>query len=260
MPVAAVDAERVELFNELIHLNPADLDRAGQIEWRLRARLRGQPADRDWQISLIQALMQQGKAAEALAFADEVWAGRAILDRQFLKTFQQQLISLGSYERALELMPALSASGVLPNDQEHTRCVRLSWLLGDFTTFRNLVAGQSGTPFAEDGRQFCNRVDVLGLAPYLPDHQKVIRSVVGNRQIQADLKILRELDEDDSWPELSQVIYVAGTYAERREIEDRLYEGLTGLYASVGQGDAPYWELMMPMVIDVTSRPPYAIY
>lgn len=263
MPVVAVDVDRAALFNELIHLDPANLDRAGQIEWQLRAKLRGQPADRDWQISLVQALSQQGKAEEALVFADQVWAGRATLSQQLLKTFQQQLISLGLYERALDLMPALSALGAFSDNQEHARRVQLSWLVGDFETFKNLVIGerdQSMTLFAEEGRQFCHRVDSLGLASHLPDHQRIVRSIIGNRQVQAALKILRELDDDDSWPELSQVIYVAGTYAERREIEDRVYEGLSGLYASVGQGDAPFWDLMMPVVLDVTSRPPYAIY
>lgn len=127
--------------------------------------------------------------------------------------------------------------------------------------FKTLIAGmpgQSEMVLAEDGREFCRQVDDLGLAPYLPEHQRIIRSVLGDRQVQVDLRILREYDEDGSRPELSQWIYVAGTYAERRGTEDRLYEDLGGLYASVGKADAPYWELMMPMVMDVTSRPPYA--
>jgi len=263
MPVPAVDKEKAALFNELVTLDPADLEQAGRIEWRLRAKLRSQPADRELQVCIVQALLQQGKAAEALVLSEHMWASRAVLDQSCLDTFQLQLMSLGLYEWALDLMPALSGPGLISNSQENVRRLRLSWLLGDFDTFKALVDGvpdHSVTLLIENGRQFCRWVDDLGLGPHLPEHQRIIRSVLENRQVQVDLKLLREFDEEGSQAELSQCIYVAGTYAERCEIEDRLYEGLSGLYASVGQGDAPFWDLMMPMVMDVTSRPPYALH
>ena len=68
MPVPAVDKEKAALFNELVTLDPADLEQAGRIEWRLRAKLRSQPADRELQVCIVQALLQQGKAAEALVW------------------------------------------------------------------------------------------------------------------------------------------------------------------------------------------------
>ena len=257
MVVAAVDAEEVEAYNELIRLDPADLVSAGRIEWRMQSKLRKQPGSSVVQIVLIEALLQQGKAGPANLLSDAVWHTRTKLSGRELDAFSTQLFRMGQYERSMEIMSRLSGVKGLSADEEFARRLSLAWLSGDFGTFKALIAvvPDNATEMnASTWRRFCERIDELGFGPLLCEQQAFIHSVMAGRQVDNSIIVLCEDDEDGCEPELLQQFYIAAPYAERARIGDELHEGLRRIYAAAGRDNEPFWELMTPMVMDVTAR------
>ena len=241
-----------ELFNELMQMAPIDTARAAQVAWRVRAYLNKNRSDLRARVVLVQALVQQGEAAEARFLANELWDSRARLGSEEVDALYSQLVGVGEYERALELMSLPISRSTETEAWLVNRQIQLAWYVGDSEKIKNLIGSRSDV---NTWKAFITSVDTAGYLSHLHCHQDIVRAKLRDKQAFVMLSIGKDDDAESSF-ELSQISFVKGDYQSRMSLEESIYSELSGYYDRNGFKGDGFWHLMTPMVMDLAARQP----
>ena len=246
----------IDLHNRLVETDPSDRPKLNQIEWRLRSLRRGGGrSDPLVAVTLLGVLIQQGKADDAhVLAAEQVRQAGAMPDAIFWMLFAL-LKELGHYEAALDLSTMREQPA---SDRWITAEILLSsaWGIGEIERLEMaLAASQVLRPArARIVSQLLDRLSSEGLLASLPQHQAIVRR--HTRQAQCRM-MMSTVAEDDGIGSICTILFLEDGLANRIELEESIDGDLRTLYTEIGKRDAPYWEILPTVLMDVTGAPAF---
>lgn len=208
----------VQLYNELSTLPYDQEDRIRAIGWQLRGLHRQRPIDADVGVAFLQAQAMAGEAAEAREIASALWHHRKSMSPVMAWNFTICLSDLGMYERSSEML--LIASTYESTAKLTTARALIATGLGDASFFAE-TADRLQADEAALFRRFAGHPD------YLRARQAAVRQVVAPGQVGYTVEIVAKA-------ELDVGIYVSGTFAERRLLEQRIDDAAARVAAEFG--------------------------
>lgn len=242
--------EAIELFNQLIRLQPSNTAAINTIRWRLKGIQHRLPGDSEVMLTLMHAEMMLGDAGEAINLSKEIWHRRHSLQADQYATFAMELCHLGIFDRALELLRSIAPTDLLrlPPILQAV-ALQASWFQGDIDGTREIVRlfpNEAATPW----EKLFASLEEAGLLLHLSAHQKVVNEVLFGHQCFLQITLSPGIE---SPIEAVRYAFVGASHAERLEMEDKIHSALDTYYASHDLADAPYWDLMLPVILDVTA-------
>ncbi len=240
--IQAVPAvEAAQLYNETLHLPMGDEQRLPQILWRLQALVRRLPHDPVVKVALLQALVSSGRPSEANTLAEEIWAYRNVLVEGPLTAYTRLLWFLGKFD----LVQKLNNGSV--------EDARLALAIGDVASLRLL---SDGTESSSRGAfsQFLKRLEEVKMTEHLAQHQEIVRSVIGTRQLYTHFLIHPK--DEQSAASAAQCFYMIDDFEARSHLSDDLYTNLQAYYKRVGLEDIDFWDVLTPMFFDYRALEP----
>jgi hypothetical protein len=254
MPSAAPAEEAVELYNQLLHLPPAQSEQVRTLLWKLKGLHRKLPGNPAVTLALIEAQRLAGDAHDALVLANAVWPLVRVLNRQERDTYISHLMSLGLYEKALELVtPELENASDSRRRRAFTSAYHCAWNLGRLEHARFLLNDMPGGE-RKSWMAVIHEIEKNGLATHFASHQKVIRDALAGKQTMSQLGF--GLTGDGDFLTSTNYAFMAEDYDGRLAVEESVLKDLQTYYSGHGLAEAPWWDLMMLVVLPLSSSLP----
>lgn len=244
--------EAVEIFNDIVKRTGEETHELARSEWRLRAIARSRPGDVVIEVALLYALLMNGKADEANRLAERLWPRRASLEVEQLSTFLFELTHLGQFEKAADLLEKLIETGgrkLVP--AVDAIAVAISWGLGDIDGLSKALA-EAPSPDWGSWPAFLDELRRVGLAKYLPERQRVVRTKIVGRQCFTQLLLTSSIPA--LW-EMTRYVYISDTYEDRVTIEEEIRTELDVYFAQFGDIKVDHWDYIAELIASVSSVP-----
>lgn len=258
--------ETVTLYNTLLRLEPSEQAEIGRVVWQLQKLRRAHPADLATLVTLAQALVLQGKPEEAAPIAGDLWYRRQWMDADVLYTYSTLLLSLGDFERVVDITKvALDLAGA-PSQQDTFVLLSNSALgSGDIETMRRIAAydglrmndgGSTATPRRDSVVAVSCVLDGLediGLLPHLTWHQCIVNGFLRHRITNVDIMVYGRGGN----LEIGIHYYMPGTRAERRSLLAEIDTAIEQAAAARGLDAGIFVPTLTVDLLDHVAHPPY---
>jgi hypothetical protein len=254
MAIGAPAEQAIEIFNELVRMVPAQTEAVSRIQWRLRALARSRPGDTVIGVARLLAELMLGNGVEAARHADHLWALRHVMGGDQLGTFLSELLHLGMFERAAQILGEIRESPVeaaVPNLLGSY--LRVAWDSGSVEQLEAIVNSPIAAQLLSGWQTFFGRLKDAGLTQHLAGRQKIIWEETFRRQCFSEL-ILTPVEETEE-VELAHYVYVGGDYGERIALEEGIQSRLDDYFDKVRLGDSNHWSLITEILVPVTAGP-----
>ena len=253
MAIGAPAEQAIEIFNKLVRMVPAEAEDIGRIEWRLRALARSRPKDTATGVGLLLAQLMLGKGQEAVQQADRLWLLRRVMLGEQLGTFVSELLHLGMYERAAQILHEIQdqpTEETIPN--LIAAYLRVAWDAGSLDDLQAIAASPVGLQVLAGWKSFLERIKIEGLGAHLAARQEIVRSETIGQQCFAELILT---PDDDEALQLTHYVYLNADYDKRTKIEETIRSRLDDYFTAVGIENGNHWDLMTEVLVPVTAGP-----
>ena len=233
MTTPAPAEKSVDLYNRLLSLSVDEQsDEIGRILWQLRQLIRNRPGDFRAGVALAEAELTSGNREKAQEQIDRLWALRSTEDSRVYFTLIGQLIDIGSYDRAKQLLQELlGRNGYRAIPGVLSLAFVCALASGDFAWLRALREITVSLGLDDKVNDYVECLERNNFVDHFSRHQKIVRDIVAERQ--AGVSVYMFQDSDEVGP-IAVQIYIPGTKDERRELEDQIRGALRSYYASLG--------------------------
>lgn len=187
-PVPAQQAR--ELHNQLVNSDKEDLAALNRVVWKLRQLDRKLKDDFPTCVALQAGLVLVGEGLEARRLADTLFGRHLDAEPDVLVTFASILCSLGQYERAKAIytklldQPGIRASAVVREIAANTAV-----LSGDIEWMEQLAVAEEATNEPNTVRAILETLEESKLREYFPEHQRIVREILGPHQCGCSVRI-----------------------------------------------------------------------
>jgi hypothetical protein len=254
MATGAPAEQAVEIFNELVRMVPSQKEAVSQIQWRLRGLARSRSGDTVIGIARLLAELMLGDSVEAARHADRLWMLRHVMSGEQLGIFLSELLHLGMFERAAQILAEIRESPVesaVPNLTESY--LRVAWDSGSVEQLEAIVNSPIAAQLLPGWQVFLGRLKNVGLIQHLAARQKIVWEETFRRQCFSEL-IFTPV-EDTEEVELAHYVYMSGDYGERTSLEAGIRSRIDDYFMKVGLGDTNHWNLITEILVPVTAGP-----
>ena len=218
--------------------------------WRLQTLRRKLPGDTAVAVAILQGMATQGKAAEAIAIASELWHRRQSMSDQVAITYGALLAHLGMYDQAFDFATKnLHGHGRIDPVDLFT-AVHAAWGMGDEAALGEVLEHE------EEGLRglwlaTLAKMRAAGILPSMRHRQDIVRRHLYKKQCGTHLVFTIN---EDSEAELTHYVFVAADHQERSKISDSIYAEMQSFYGGIGLGGVDFWTCAPLIILDQRHR------
>ena len=183
MAAPAPAKQAFKLHNQLINSDLEDLAALNRVVWKLRRLDRKLKNDFPTRVALQFGLVLVGEGLEARRLADSLFGRHLDAEPVVLLTFASTLCDLGQYERAKAIYTkSLDQPGIRALRTAREMGANAAVLSGDLDWMEQLAIVEEATNERSMLRAFLEALEGSGLREYFPEHQRIVRDILGPHQ------------------------------------------------------------------------------
>ena len=244
---APVPAKKAfELHNQLIDSDPEDLAALNRVVWKLRQLDRKLKDDFPTRVALQAGLVLVGDGLEARRLADTLFGRHLDAETDVLVTFAANLCRLGYYGRAKAIYTKfLDQPGIRELAAVREIAANTAVLSGDIEWMEQLVVAEEATNEPDTVRAILETLEESKLREYFPEHQRIVRDILGPHQCGCKAGI-SAMPGDDREIVLEHLLPMPRT--ERVDLQKQLRLALNAFFQGKGLSPSSYVTTLMTIV------------
>ena len=228
-----------------MQLAATDAHDLGQAAWRFEGLIRHSPADHLAMLGLLHIRLMLGDRPGADALVQELWGRRAAMLPGQQIALADFMLDIGLPGRACELLEE-SRPDETHAVKKHRESVWVRLFLSQWTPPNRQPAAEGSLKPLFAG------LESIDLLPLMPKRQALTNNITASRQC----GIAFTLGEDgEGQVALTRLIYVPGTYRDRRNLADELSLALERFYRDASINQMMATSLVSEVILPVAARP-----
>lgn len=236
-----------ELQNQLVNSDKENLAALNRVVWQLRQLDRKLKNDFPTRVALQFGLVLVGEGLEARRLADSLFGRHLDAEPVVLLTFASILCDLGQYERAKAIYTkSLDQPEIRALIARRGKAASAAVLSGDLDWMEQLAVVEEATDEPSMVRTILEILEESELREYFPEHQRIVRDILGPHQCGCTVSISAMPGEDREIV-LDHVLPIPRT--ERVGLQKELRLALNAFFRSKGFRPSFYVTTLVTIVL-----------